>query len=287
MSTQVKPTSKFVTANGLRIHYLDWGNDGAMPLIMLHGLRSYGRAWDPVAREFADRYHIVALDQRGRGDSGWSPEAAYYTDDYVSDLEEMVQQLGLKRFVLMGHSMGGANSIVYASRHPDQVAAAVIEDMGPRPLSTAPNSGGARIAQELENTPMEFSTWDIARAFWRKERPLISEEALTIRLENTLKELPGGAIGWKYDIQGIVRAGLNRDTANQIDLWPHTRDLKCPTLVLRGEISDILSQETCSEMAEANLNIKCVEVPGASHYVHDDNLEFYNREVRIFLENIK
>src|SRR5438445_4832107 len=129
MAAPTTVSDKFVTVNGLRIHYLEWDNPGAPILIMLHGLRSYAHVWDGVARPLADGYHILALDQRGRGDSDWSPDASYSTEAYVSDLEQLVQSLGLNRFILIGHSMGGANTIVFTARHPDQVIAAVIEDM--------------------------------------------------------------------------------------------------------------------------------------------------------------
>ena len=284
MATQAKVTEGFATVNGLRIHYLDWGDQKAMPMVLLHGLRSFAHDWDGVSREFSDRYRVIAVDQRGRGDSDWDPELNYHTRSYVSDLEQLVDQLGLERFVLIGHSMGGANTMVYASQHPDRVVAAVVEDMGPR--TAAPSTGGNRIARELENTPMEFASWAEAQAMWREQRPLISEEAMRLRLENTLKELPGGKITWKYDLRGIMKAMQDRDPARQVDLWPHVRGLHCPTLVLRGAMSDVLSGETAAEMAKANPNVRWAEVPNATHYIHDDNVEVFNKEVSRFLAEV-
>jgi esterase len=284
MTTQATAIDRFTTVNGLRLHYLDWGNAGAPPLIMLHGLRSFAHDWDVVSRQFCDRYHILALDQRGRGDSNWDPEGNYFTDVYVSDLEQFVDQLGLNRFVLMGHSMGGANAIVYAACHLEKVAVLVIEDIGPR-SPIAPPTGITRIARELENTPREFASWDEAEAFWRGQRPRISQEAMEVRLANTLKALPNGKIVWKYDIEGITKA--RADTSRQVDLWPHVRALGCPALLLRGAHSDILSRETAQEMARANTNIRWVEIPDASHSVHDDNTAAFNRELARFLESTK
>lgn len=285
MATQATATDRFVRVNGLRIHYLDWGNAGARPMVMLHGLRSFAHDWAVVSTEFRDSYHILALDQRGRGDSDWDPKGNYFTEAYVSDLEQFVDQLGLDRFILMGHSMGGANTIVYTSRHPEKVAAAVIEDMGPR-SSSAPSEGMMRIARELENTPQEFASWAEAEAFWREQRPRISREAMKVRLENTLKQLPNGKIVWKYDIQGIAKARASTDASRQVDLWPHVRRLQCPTLVLRGALSDILPKETAAAMASANPNIRWVEIPGATHSVHDDNTTAFNQEVARFLKSI-
>lgn len=283
MATQATITDAFVKINGLRIHYLDWGNPSAPTLIMLHGLRSYAHGWDGVARDFADRYHILALDQRGRGESDWDPQASYYTDTYVSDLEQLVQQLGLDRFILVGHSMGGANTLVYSSRHPEQVIAAIVEDMGPS--GDTPSSGAERISKEIEATPREFSSWAEAEAFWHGQRPSISQEAMQTRLANTLKERSDGRIVWKYDLDGIARARGGAD-APRVDLWPHVRALQCPTLVLRGELSDILSRETAEAMVQVNPKVRWVEIPGATHFVHEDNLPAYNREVARFLDEI-
>src|SRR5205085_9875036 len=143
MAAGATVSDKFATVNGLRLHYLEWENPAAPTIVMLHGLRSYAPVWGPVARPLADGYHILAIDQRGRGDSAWSPDAAYNTEAYVSDLEQLVDQLRLDRFILTGHSMGGANTIVYTARHPEQVIAAVIEDMGPGSTSS---SGSERIS---------------------------------------------------------------------------------------------------------------------------------------------
>ena len=284
MTMQAVATDKFVTVNGLRIHYVDWGNTGAMPLIMLHGLRSFARTWDGVATVWYDSHHVLALDQRGRGESDWAPNAEYRTEAYVSDLEQFVAQLGLERFILMGHSMGGANALAYASRHPERVVAAVIEDMGPQPAS-GPPPGAERITRELESTPAQFASLAEAEAFWRGQRPLISTEAMKDRLKQTLKELPDGRIVWKYDLEGIQQARQRAGVWGE-DRWPQVRALLCPTLVLRGELSDILSRETAEGMAKANPRVRWVEVPRASHFVHEDNLEAFNREVARFLNQM-
>ena len=175
--------------------------------------------------------------------------------------------------------------MVYASRHPEKVAAVVIEDIGPR--SPADSAGMLRTKKELENTPLTFASWDEAEAFSREERPLITREAMKLRLNNTLKQLPDGKIAWKNDFQGIMKAFLSDDPSKQVDLWPHVRNLQCPTLVIRGGISDIVAKETLEEMARVNPKVRWVEVPEATHFVHDDDLEAFKREVVAFLGTLK
>jgi len=278
------PADGFMTVNGLRLHYLDWGNGGALAVVMLHGLRGYAHTWDPVAEPLCRSFRVLALDQRGRGDSDWSASADYRIEQYVSDLESFVDQLELPRFVLVGHSMGGANAIVYAARHPDRVVAAVIEDMGPG-ASTA-SEGSGRIKAELRNVPEAFASWGEAEAYWRNQRPMASIEAIRSRMAHTLKEQPGGGVAWKYDLQGIREARLDSDPSRQVDLWPYVERISCPTLVLRGEHSDFLSQATAEDMRRRNPNIRWAEIASVSHYIHDDNLDAFNEQVGRFLLDV-
>lgn len=271
----------FTTLNGLQAHYVEWGNPQAPAIVLLHGLRSYARTWEPVAAALSDQYRLIALDHRGRGDSDWDPAGEYFTAAYVRDVEQFADGLGLMHFALIGHSMGGTNAIVYAARHPEQVHLAVIEDIGPG--SSASTKGAERVKRELTETPREFPTLAEARAYWRSVRPGISEEALQSRMQHTLRQDPGGRWVWKFDLEGIARARLDPDPARQVDLWPHVAALRCPALVLRGAQSDFLPTRTCEEMASRQPLLSWTEIPGAGHYVHDDNLPGYLAAVRSFL----
>ena len=100
-------SDKFVTVTGLRIHYLDWGSPDKPPFIMLHGIGRVAHSFDHIAPRFTDKYHVIAMDMRGHGDSSWSPEGAYLVEDYVKDLEGLVEQLNLRGLTLLGNSTGG------------------------------------------------------------------------------------------------------------------------------------------------------------------------------------
>src|SRR5688500_10778341 len=102
MTTALTPSDHTLEVRGLALHYLDWGNPEAMPLVLVHGLSNSAAGWRRVAPSFADDYHVVALDQRGHGDSGWADPAEYDTDSYVADLERFVDELAFERFVLVG-----------------------------------------------------------------------------------------------------------------------------------------------------------------------------------------
>ena len=271
-------------SQGLLLRYLEWGPADGPALILLHGLRSYGHTWEPVALPLAGRWRVIALDQRGRGESAWDPDHQYYADAYVRDLEALVRRLGLRHFVLGGHSMGGANAFVYATRHPEKLIGMVIEDMGPG--ASAGSDGAERIKRELLATPERFDTWAAAEAFWRGQRPGISEAALRSRLRHSLREEADGRIRWKHDARGIAAARLGATPEQLVDLWPHVDAVSVPTLVLRGARSDFLSAATAREMAGRNPLLTCVDIPDAGHYVHDDNLPAFNAALAPFLDGL-
>jgi esterase len=281
MAIETTAADRFEEVNGLRLHYVEWGESGAPTVILLHGLRGSARTWDLIAQPLAGDFHLLALDQRGRGGSEWAADGDYTRDAYVADIEQFAERLRLDRFILVGHSMGGANTILYTAKHPERVRAAVIEDMGPATNPPAP--GGARIGRELDATPATFASWEEAESFIRTLRPGTSEDAIRTAVQNSFKQNPSGEITWKYDLEGIRAARRTASAQPPFDLWPSVKAIQCPTLVLRGGKSDILAAETAQAMSDANPNIRWVEIAGASHFVHDDNIADYNREVQNFL----
>jgi len=270
----------FNNRSGLRLHVLRWGNPQGTPLILLHGLRAYAQTWESLARALGDDFCCYALDQRGRGLSDWAESASYHTQSYVHDLEDLVAHLGLQRFALVGHSLGGANALEYARQHPGRLLALVVEDIGPG--SSSVGDGAERIRREMRQTPLVFADWDAARAFWVKSRPGLSEQGLRSRLAHSMQETAQGIV-WRHDQQGIAEARLSIEP---VDLWPAVRALDCPTLFVRGGNSDFLPPATLIAMQEQNSNIRTVEIAGASHYVHDDQSEAFNRSVAGYLRQM-
>ncbi len=129
-------TGRFVEAGGLRLHYLDYGsgnkthheNEGRPPMLCVHGGAAHGHWFDYIAPYFSSDYHVRALDQRGHGNSDWVDPPAYSYQDYASDLAQVAEKLDLRDFVLIGHSMGGMVSLVYAATYPGRVGKLVIVD---------------------------------------------------------------------------------------------------------------------------------------------------------------
>ena len=270
----------FKNRSGLNLHYLTWGNSEHPAVILLHGLRSYALTWQILAPILAENFYVIALDQRGRGESDWALDyRTYQTTYYVYDVEDLVENLNLSEFILVGHSLGGANALQYSLLHPNQIKALVIEDIGPG--SSIQGEGAERIRREMKTTPLTFENWQDAAAFWRKLRPLIDDQGIQSRLDNTLIEKEG-KITWRHDQDGISKARLE---ITSTDLWPAVDALTCPTLFIKGGVSDFLSLEIIEEITTRKPHIQFIEIAGASHYVHDDQPKIFNSSVQNFLNN--
>ena len=266
MTTQVQPKSKTVTANGINLHYLDWGTEGQPPLVMLHGLRGHANVWADVAESLCADYHVYALDQRGRGDTDHAPGGDYSTDAFVADLAGFVDAIGLDKFILFGHSMGGRNSMAFAGQYPERLERLCVVDIGPRIEPT----GGNRITEELRNIPPQFDSFEDALAHVQTGNRFASEPVMRRRLGGQTRELPDGKIGWKFD-PAIREQRINGTAAPATDLWPALERITCPTLVVRGAETDLLTQETADQMVETLAQGSMVNIERAGHMVFEDN----------------
>jgi len=130
----IGPTSHVFYSQRLKLHYVDWGNAGAPPMVLIHGGRDHCRNWDWVAQELREQYHIIAPDLRGHGDSEWSRGGQYALIDYVLDVAQLLEHLRLFPITLIGHSLGGGIACQYSGIYPDRVKKLVsIEGLGPPP----------------------------------------------------------------------------------------------------------------------------------------------------------
>lgn len=267
---------------GLDFHVTEWGSPQGLPIVMLHGIRGYAETFSGIAASLQPDYRVIAFDQRGRGQTDWDPACNYYTDTYVEDLAAVADKLSLARFVLLGHSMGGINAIVYAACNPRRVSRLIIEDAGPGAFEDS--DGARRIRRELVETPAGFPSWEAASAFMRALRPSVSEEARQQRLNSMLKPAPEGGFTWRYDHAGIARARLQPDQARTVDLGAYVGRIACPTLLVRGGRSDYLQPAMVKRTLDLNPLIQAIEIADAGHYVHDDQPEAFADGVCRFLK---
>lgn len=275
-----KPLDCFVTVNGLRLHYLDWGNEAAPPLLLLHGGMQTAHTWDFFAASVCDRYHVVALDQRGHGDSDWAPDGHYHRDAYLADLAAFTAAIGFDRFALIGLSMGGRNAICFTATHPERVKALVACDVGPE---VKPE--GVEAIRRFALMPDELDTFEefVERA--HQFNPRRSKESLRGSLSHSLKQLPNGKWTWKYD--RLFRDPLRRPqptAGERASLWDYLAKIACPTLVVVGAHSDVMSPEVGQKMLSVlPAGSELAVVPNAGHVIHGDNPEGFEQVVVPFL----
>jgi pimeloyl-ACP methyl ester carboxylesterase len=275
-------SSGFVEANGLRFHYLEWGKPTDRPLVMLHGMGQTAHSWDFAALALCDRYRIIALDQRGHGDSDWAPNAEYSLSDHQSDLAAVMTALGLDEIVLMGLSMGGRNAFTYAADHPAQVATLIVVDSAPE----LQRSGADTIRRFVEDMDV-LDTFEEFVVKTKQYNPRRSDRQIRGSLANNLKQLPDGRWTWKYD--KIFRSSDAKpwtDPDIVARMWQKVEGVQCPTLIVRGAGSTVLSQETAEEMAERLPNGRLAVVPDAGHLVPGDNPTGFHQVVEAFLTDI-
>jgi esterase len=273
------PRDLQIAVGGLRFHYVAWGPESAPPVLLLHGITGHARTWDALARDLAADFRVIALDQRGHGDSDRAPDGDYRVATMAADVEAFVETLGLERFALVGLSMGGRVGIAYAGgRHAPRIERFCIVDIGPE--IHAP--GMERIRQMMSGSPERIESEEQAVEFVRRANPRMAEAGLRDRVRHGIRPLAGGGFEWKYDkaLRDMMRQGGRRET---IDLWEPLRRIAAPALLVRGADSDVLSAEIAKRMINALPDGRLVEIPGAGHTVPADQPEAFACAVRGFL----
>lgn len=255
------------------LHVLEWSTEG-VPLVLLHGHGNEARLWDDFVPHVSPHYRVLAVDQRGHGDSDWDPQGRYAADDMADDLEDLLAHFEVDRFVLIGFSMGGRVSMAFAGRHPERLAGLVLVDVGPE----LDARGIARIGQEIssQRAPVFTSIEEYARML-SLNYPAGQPQALQRMAHYALRAREDGLFELKMD--PALRADRPDDDAARAAeeafvqrMWDALAKLPCPTLVVRGAASDILSPDVADRMVDDVLQNGTLEVvPQAAHSVATDN----------------
>ncbi len=284
------PTSHIYFSQRLRLHYVDWGNDGAPPMLLIHGGRDHCRNWDWVAERLRDDYHIIAPDLRGHGDSQWIIGGSYNQIDYVYDIAQLLNQKKMTPVTIIGHSLGGSISLLYTGLFPDTVEKLVsIEGMGPPPEMIK-----ERIEQPMEDRlqlwvkelrklsgriPRRYPSLEEAYERMQKENPHLTEDQarhLTIHGSNQNED---GSYSWKFDnyVRNFPPIGL--DFEDQYGLY---KRISCPTLLIRGTESWATDPEKDGR-AKTFQDVQVASIEDAGHWVHHDQLDIFITLVKDFL----
>ncbi len=243
----------------------EWGTPGAPPALLLHSLAAHGHWWDWAAPLLAGRFHVVALDFRGHGESQWAEPPAYRFDDHADDVIAAVDALGWESPLVIGHSMGGYVGAYLAARDPRRVGRLVVADV----LTGWTAELQARAERQAGRAPARLASREEAGARFKLAPPETSAPA------ERLRHL--GELGVVERAPGVWEAAFDRHVFLHppADPWPFLAKVRCPTLVVRGAGSSVMSGDEASRVARAVQHGQAAEVPGAYHHlVVDDPVGF-------------
>ena len=273
------PSDRYVDVNGLNLHYLEWGDAANPTLLMLHGRSQQAHSWDFVSLALSDRFHVLALDQRGHGDSDWATDGDYSIEAQQGDIDGFVEALRLDGFVLIGHSMGGRNAYVWAGRHPQTLKGLMIVDTGPETGTV-----GLQRMRVFRELPDELDSFE---EFARRVQQYTgrSREQTLGALKYSIRRRPDGKWTWKYDKR--LRTTGGRESGWTPDrLWDCVAGIACPTTVLRGSRSDVFLPETLERMQQVIPDCAAETIPGAGHLVQGDNPAAVVASIRDLLRRV-
>jgi pimeloyl-ACP methyl ester carboxylesterase len=267
-----QPASRYADVNDVRIHYLEWGSADAPPLVLLHGIARCAHAFDHLAPHFAQRYRVLAVDLRGHGESSWDSGGNYLVEDYVGDVEALIDKLALRDITFWGNSTGGRVAQMIAGRHPELVHAVAVEDVGPERPKEISNRRASRMSGEENGWASREELFTKLRG----DNPRIADPVLRDLVLHAAHEREDGRVVWKRDpaiLKGFVPTAL----------WDTVRKIKAPIVYILGGASTIVPPHTQDELKAALPQAKIVTMPGLGHYPSDEDPQAFLAIVDDFL----
>jgi pimeloyl-ACP methyl ester carboxylesterase len=283
---------KIQGADGLSLNLVEWSQEG-VPMLLLHGYSNEAHIWDDFIPTVSSHYRVLALDLRGHGDSDWHPEAAYAYSNHVEDVEAIVATLGIERLVVIGHSLGGRIAMLYGGRNPEKLAGLVIVDSAPEldhrgtvriSMEAAQNSDPsfgsvAEYEQKLVHLYPAATSASIRRMAIHGSKQREEDGRWILKMDTAFRQAVGGG-SEAADLEEIEK--LHADAEES--MWQALKKIPCPTLVVRGAASDILSAEVADRMADEVLaQGELAIVAQAGHSVMTDNPDAFNAAVTQFV----
>jgi pimeloyl-ACP methyl ester carboxylesterase len=285
------PTSNSFISQRLRLHYVDWGNPGAPPLILQHGGRDHCRSWDWVAEELAKDWHVIAPDLRGHGDSAWAPDGNYEMNAFVYDFAQLVHTLGYDEVTIVAHSLGGNVASRYAGLYPEKVRRFVnIEGLGPSPKSRAEREAAGyanRFREWIDKRraaagriPRRYPSIEAAYARMKEENSFLTDEQARHLTIHGASRNEDGTWSWKFDPYLNVWPFEDVPEYRTEELWAA---ITCPMLLLYGANSWASNPEKDGRLDVFNNDPKVIEFENAGHWLHHDQFDRFMAEILAFL----
>ncbi len=277
-------SDKFVEVNGTRLHYLDTGGAGS-PVLLLHGINQNVRTWEKVLPALTGPWRLLALDQRGHGLSEADGIMIYHRGQMVADCRAFIQALGLGQPIIVGHSLGGYVGMRVAATYPELVGGLVVADMTPDPVYEMAPARILAMRKALKPGLGDavWATEDEAAAFRRQLFPGEDETVIRARLRQQLRRRPDGKLEIARSA-AVARAMLEELLTTSV--WPFLADIQCPTLIVRAELSDVLTAENAQRMAQTIPHCQLVTIKGAAHDLQLYQPEQFGEAIARFLREV-
>ncbi len=285
------PTSNSFISQRMRLHYVDWGNPEAPPLILQHGGRDHCRSWDWVAEELARDWHVIAPDLRGHGDSAWAPDGNYEMNAFVYDFAQLVHTLGHDQVTIIAHSLGGNVASRFTGLYPEKVRRFVnIEGLGPSPKTRAEREAagyGNRFREWIDKRraaagriPRRYPSIEAAYARMKEENSFLTDEQARHLTIHGASRNEDGTWSWKFDPYLNVWPFEDVPEFRTEELWAA---ITCPMLLLYGANSWASNPEKDGRLEVFNNDPKVIEFENAGHWLHHDQFDQFMAEIQAFL----
>jgi pimeloyl-ACP methyl ester carboxylesterase len=265
------PAEHFLQLGGLRFRILARGPDDGRPLLLLHGTGDNAHTWDLLVPFLSKCFRVLAMDQRGHGESGWAVPPSYGCDDYLRDLSAVIDTFRLDGMILLGHSMGALHASLYAAGNPGRVAALIHVDIEPFP----PDWNRKYLLGLYKSLPEAYPSPEEFVAEIMRNAPYARREHLRDLASKALAR-EGDRWHRTYDREILARF-------DHYDLRDRLAEIRCPTLVIRGAESRVLGREAAEQMVRSLPAGELAEIPRATHPAHLDNPEAFREAVMGFL----
>lgn len=256
----------FAPSGDVRIHYRAFGKPGKTPMVIVHGLSFFSYDWTGPATDLATDREVVAIDQRGFGESEWSPARKYDLRQQAADIIAVLDHFGWKQAILVGHSMGGRICLCAAAWYPERVAALVSVDFAP---DLAP-AGRRHVAEQIGRQPDLFASVDEAIRYHNDDP---ADAAIRKRFLAFLKPVPGGFalkrdLHYRDQFRQVLETGKSHQTG--VDAWALLANIKVPILVVRASNSELFAAETMDKVRSTIPRAEVVELEGGHDLAHEN-----------------
>ncbi|NBB18936.1 alpha/beta fold hydrolase [Runella sp. CRIBMP] len=277
---------RFETEPDFFIHAEGWGDASAPPILLLHGGGQTHHSWGDTAQRLAERgWYAITYDARGHGNSSWSSKGAYLVDALVSDLKAIIHQVGGKPAII-GASMGGITALVLEGESAESLTSAIIlVDIAPKAEQKGIERIFAFMSSHLESG---FASLEEAADAVASYLPQRSRKDNYSRLEKNLR-FRNGRYYWHWDptmLKVWKDATPDQQIAYEERLFVAAQNLKAPTLIVRGGMSDVVSDRVMAEFLDAVPHVRSLTVSGAGHMVAGDSNHAFTNAVIQFLEEV-